>query len=95
MSRHHSNSLHKKKSLSKTNILNLNLEGSEKDELQLDDTYSFQRNELILLDINNIFEDIERIYESGNPFESNNNLQFDLQNKNEIENEKKMKILKY
>lgn len=88
MSRHHSNSLHKKKSISRTNILNLNLEGSEKDELQLDDTYCFQRNELILLDIKNIFGDIERIYESGNPFESNNNLQFDLQNKNEIENEK-------
>ena len=92
MSRHHSNSLHKKQSLSKTNILNLNLEGSEKDELQLDDTYSFQRNELILLDINNIFEDIERIYESGNPLESNNNLQFVLPNKNENENENENEI---
>ncbi len=92
MSRHHSNSLHKKQSLSKTNILNLNLEGSEKDELQLDDTYSFQRNELILLDINNIFEDIERIYESGNPLESNNNIQFVLPNKNENENENENEI---
>ena len=87
MSRHHSNSLHKKKSISRTNILNLNLEGSEKDELQLDDTYCFQRNELILLDIKNIFGDIERIYESGNPFEPNNNIQFVLPNKNENENE--------
>ena len=92
MSRHHSNSLHKKKSLSKTNILNLNLEGSEKDELQLDDTYCFQRNELILLDIKNIFGDIERIYESGNPLESNNNLQFVLPNKNENENENENEI---
>ena len=95
MSRLHSNSLYKKKSLSRTNILNLNLEGSEKDELQLDDSYSFQRNELILLDIKNIFDDIERIYESGTPIEnsSKNLIEMKLPIKNyndNNENDKKL-----